>query len=132
LVYWNRDNDSLSVTKRYYAMGQFSKYIEPGSVRIGIEYGDSLGWNGVESIAFIKPDGRLALILINDSPRNHKINLHGGYGRVTEILTDAERDWAQREFDFNGFIDIPANSIATYIFTGENPFEGSDQGLLKK
>ncbi len=132
IVYWNRKDDSLSVTKRYYAMGQFSKFIEPGSVRIGIEYGDSLGWNGIESVAFIKPDGRLALIIINDSPRNHKISLHGGYGNVTEIVTDEQRDWAVRDFEFDGYIDVPANCVATYIFTGENPFAGDNQGLLHK
>ena len=132
IVYWNRKDDSLSVTKRYYAMGQFSKFIEPGSERIGIEYGDSLGWNGIESVAFIKPDGRLALIIINDSPRNHKISLHGGYGNVTEIVTDEQRDWAVRDFEFDGYIDVPANCVATYIFTGENPFAGDNQGLLHK
>ena len=113
-------------------MGEFRKFIEPGSERIGIEYGDSLGWNGIESVAFIKPDGRLALIIINDSPRNHKISLHGGYGNVTEIVTDEQRDWAVRDFAFDGYIDVPANCVATYIFTGENPFAGDNQGLLHK
>lgn len=132
LVYWNPSDNSLQVTNRYYAMGQFSRYIEPGSVIVGTEYGDSIGWNGVESLAFIKPDGRLALIVINNSPRAHKIRLYGGYGTVTEIVTDAERNWAQSEYEFNNYIEVSAKSITTFIFDGEAPYEDPKGGYFGK
>ena len=132
LVYWHTEDNTIDVTKRYYAMGQFSKFIEPGSVRIGTEYGDSLGWNGVECAAFIKTDGRLALVVINDSSRSHKIRLYGGYGTVTEIITDPDRNWAVREYEFNDYIEVPANSVSTYIFTGEPPQEITSGSILGK
>lgn len=136
LVYWNPqpqdDNAAISVTKRFYAMGHFSKFIEPGSVRVGTEYGDSLGWNGVECSAFIKTDGRLALVVINDSTRSHRIRLYGGYGTVTEIVTDADRNWAQSEYGFNDYIEVSPKSITTFIFTGDAPYENPNNGYFGK
>ena len=132
LVYWHKDSNTLDVTKRYYTMGQFSKFIEPGSVRIGTEYGDSLGWNGVECSAFIKADGRLALVVINDSTRSHKIRLYGGYGKITEIVTDADRNWAVSEYDFNNYIEVSPKSVTTYIFTGDRPLEEAKDSFLGK
>ncbi|MDE5549022.1 MAG: hypothetical protein K2J13_02090, partial [Clostridia bacterium] len=132
LVYWNPKDNNLAVTNRYYAMGQFSRYIEPGSVRVGTEYGDSLGWNGVRCVAFIKTDGRLALVVINDSERSHKIRLYGGYGTVTEIVTDAERNWAESEYEFNNYIEVSAKSITTYVFNGEAPYEDPNNGYFGK
>ena len=132
LVYWHKQDNSLEVTKRYYTMGQFTRFIEPGSVRVGTEYGDSLGWNGVECSAFIKTDGRLALIVINDSKREHKIRFYGGYGTVTEIVTDADRNWAESEYEFDNYLYVPAKSVVTYIFNGEPPQDGSTGSLSSK
>ena len=132
LVYWNQSDNSLSVTNRYYALGQLSRYIEPGSVRVGAEYGDSIGWNGVESLAFLKTDGRLAIVVMNTSSRSHKIRLYGGYGTVTEIVTDAERNWAQSEYEFNNYIEVSPKSITTFIFTGDAPYEDPNGGYFGK
>ena len=119
LIYWNNvdGQDVIKSYKRYYAMGHFSKFIEAGSVRIDASYSDTLGFNGVECVAFKKTDGSIALVVINDSSRSHKINIEGGYANVTEILTTEEENWKTSEYSNTGSVTIPANSIATYVFS---------------
>lgn len=119
LVYWNTQDNSLSAYKRYYAMGQFSKFIEPGSVRLGTEYGDTLGMNGVECVAFRKTDGTTAVIVINDSKREHVLNVVGVGDLLSGVTTDADRNWAQ--VDASGFasgkVKVSAKSITTFVFS---------------
>ena len=100
LIYWNNvdGQDVIKSYKRYYAMGHFSKFIESGSVRIDASYSDTLAFNGVECVAFKKTDGSIALVVINDSSRSHKINIEGGYANVTEILTTEEENWKTSEY----------------------------------
>lgn len=122
LVYWQTDhngNEVLNLYKRYYVMGHFSKYIDDGDVRIDAKYSDTLGFNGVECVAFEKQDGSIVLIVINDSERDHTIEVDGGYSNVQEILTthDANTNWLQKSYTYNESLTIPAKSIATYIFT---------------
>ena len=119
LIYWNNvdGQDVIKSYKRYYAMGHFSKFIEAGSVRIDASYSDTLGFNGVECVAFKKTDGSIALVVINDSSRSHKINIEGGYANVTEVLTTEEENWKTSEYSNTGSVTIPANSIATYVFS---------------
>ena len=120
LIYWNKDSDGkdiLNAYKRYYAMGHFSKYIPDGSVRIEASYSDTLGFNGVECVAYQRPDGSIAMVVINDSERSHKINIKGGYKNIEEVLTTEEENWKTSEYKNGGSITIPSKSIATYIFT---------------
>ena len=119
LIYWNNvdGQDVIKSYKRYYAMGHFSKFLESGSVRIDASYSDTLAFNGVECVAFKKTDGSIALVVINDSSRSHKINIEGGYANVTEILTTEEENWKTSEYSNTGSVTIPANSIATYVFS---------------
>ena len=71
----------------------------------------------MECVAFKKTDGSIALVVINDSSRSHKINIEGGYANVTEILTTEEENWKTSEYSNTGSVTIPANSIATYVFS---------------
>ena len=96
LIYWNNvdGQDVIKSYKRYYAI-----------------------FNGVECVAFKKTDGSIALVVINDSSRSHKINIEGGYANVTEVLTTEEENWKTSEYSNTGSVTIPANSIATYVFS---------------
>lgn len=122
LVYWTESEggmSSLDVTKRYYVMGHFSKYIDRGSVRVSSDYSDFLGINGVECAAFKNPDDSITVVILNDSAKSHKIALKGvdGYGKVKEVLTDSDVNWQTREYDFGGDVKVPANSISTFVLT---------------
>ena len=122
LVYWTESANgisSLDVTKRYYVLGHFSKYIAKGSVRISSNYSDFLGINGVECVAFKNPDDSITVVILNDSAKSHKIALKGikGYTRVKEVLTDSDVNWQTREYEFGGEVKVPANSISTFVLT---------------
>lgn len=61
-------NNSTSYTKNvaYYIIGQISKYVKPGAVRIG-----SSSSNGsIFSVAFRNPDGSIALVVYNSGGSN--------------------------------------------------------------
>ena len=116
LVYWD-GADEISVTKRYYTMGQFTRYIPQGSVRIRSDYNDSFDFNGVDCVAFKRPDGSIVLVVINDSGRDKDIKIKGGYENIKEIVTAQDKNWVTAEYNYDGYITVPAKSVATYIMT---------------
>lgn len=54
----------------YYALAHFSKYVPPGSVRIEATPSILSSVSGVNSVAFQRPDGAIALILQNEYVNN--------------------------------------------------------------
>ncbi len=68
----NGDNARLNVA--YYAMAHFSKFVRPGSVRIG-----STEMEQLPTAAFRTPDGKIALIAVNTGnfPKTFQIEYHG-------------------------------------------------------
>jgi len=61
------ETDEVYFTPMYYALAQFSRYLRPGAVRIGLENG--LG-EGVMATAVANPDGSLAVVLFNPRPES--------------------------------------------------------------
>jgi len=57
----------------YYFMGQFSKFLLPGSVRIG-----STSANGLNSVAVLRPDGLVALVVQNQNGDDYTFKLSQG------------------------------------------------------
>lgn len=47
----------------YYVLAHFSKYIPPGSIRIGINKSEASG--NIHSAAFLRPDGAVTVVLYN-------------------------------------------------------------------
>lgn len=68
--------DASSVTRNvgYYIVAQASKFVPPGAVRIGSNVPDAL-----PNVAFKRPDGKKALIVLNeaDTPVSFNIACHG-------------------------------------------------------
>ena len=60
----------------YYALGHFSKFIHPGSKRIGVNIkGDRRIWPKVQTGSFKTPSGKIVTVVINgyDDPRTVKV-----------------------------------------------------------
>jgi O-glycosyl hydrolase len=53
-----------SLSQDYYYWSQFSKFIDPGAVRIG---SSDLGLGSVETVAFRNPDGSIVLVALNSA-----------------------------------------------------------------
>lgn len=64
-VMYNVAEDTLQFTPAYYYVGHFSKFIRRGARRIGT----SKYTERVETCAFANPDGTIAAVILNRSPR---------------------------------------------------------------
>lgn len=118
LVYWNKTEDGNAINryKRYYVLGQFSKFLPAGSVRIEASYSDLIGMNGVECVAFERPDGKTALIVINDGSAR-RIKIDGDFSAVEAVFTDETSDWGMAQYAFDGYVDVTASSVTTFLLS---------------
>jgi len=83
---------SYSRNVSYYIIAHASKFVPPGSVRV---YSDS-GVGSLYSVAFVTPDNKKVLIVLNDGNTNTTFNLK------------FKDKWA--------ITTIPANSVGTYVW----------------
>ena len=91
------DNSAGTATynAEYYVLGQASKFVKPGAVRIG---SNTFGSGNLEDVAFQNPDGSDALIALNaDTSNAHTFNVdeNGQYFTYT----------------------LPAGAVATFTWT---------------
>lgn len=108
-MFADNSKKELYLHPQYYYIGHFSKYIVPGSRRISSTvsgsttysgpnrgYGTCGGEDGLEATAFQRPDGQLAVVVLNCGavPQNFK-------------LKDSGRAAA---------VQIPGNAIQTFVF----------------
>lgn len=78
----NPQEDTFEKRLSYYYIGHFSRFIEPGAVKIGTtRYSDA-----VEAAAFLNPDGERALVLLNKTDREVPVTVReDGYGKETTL-----------------------------------------------
>lgn len=124
LVYWDDygdGNQKLSVLKRYYVMGQFSRYIDKGDVRVNATCSDLTGWAGLDYSAYKKADGTVVVVVINNSKSDKNVTIGGlsDYGKVTTVRTTsaAQSGWDETAGEWTGRVSLPAQSITTYILS---------------
>ena len=125
LVYWNAasaraDGAGLYVLKRYYAFAQFTRYLSEGDVRVGCTLSDPMDWMGVDIGAFVKPDGSVVVVAVNDgAAKSLRLDgLEGFEGRTaTAVCTDAEREAEESDFVFGGRVELAADSVTTFVFS---------------
>ena len=73
------DTDTVTYNPTYAAIGQFSRYVRPGAVRIG----SSSFAASLEQVAFCNPDGSGAAVLLNRGPaRQINLRMEGQTARV--------------------------------------------------
>ncbi len=110
LIYENDDDRTFALTKRYFAFGQFSKFIRPGSVRIGAAAGD-----GLTAAAFRDVEGTVAVIA-NFGDEVKTLRLPEGTAEIH--ITDRTRDLAA--VPAAPELSVPAKSVATVIIKDGN------------
>ena len=64
LVTVNNSADTATYNAEYYSLGQVSKFVKPGAVRIG---SNTFGSGNIEDVAFQNPDGSNALVVLNSN-----------------------------------------------------------------
>jgi len=111
LIYINLADRSFEMTKRYYATGNFSKFIPSGAVRVQIGSDDP----ALKLLAF-KKDGKTTVIAINDAEREKPLTLPVPPGTaVTVAITDDTHDLDQSETQTAAFT-LSARSVTTFVF----------------
>lgn len=108
LIYVNSDDESFSLTKRYYVTGNFSKYIPFESIRIEAECDDA----DVKIVAFAK-DGKTILVLINNSECEKEITAEYN---ILASVTDAKNSLCETEYAKGSKIKITSKSVTTIIY----------------
>lgn len=107
LIYINPDR-SYEITKRYYAFGNFTKFVKKGAVRTAVEGGtDAL------KLAAFKNGKNTVIIAVNlaASPEELRIS-----GRGRAYVTD--KDCSLAGFDFENSFTVTPESVTTFVMEG--------------
>ncbi len=91
--------DTVTPNAEYYALGQLSRFVQPGAVRIASTSFGTTGWNGeVMDVAFRNPDGSTVLVAHNENDDAQAFAVQEGQQRFTYTL--------------------PGDSLATFVWQG--------------
>ncbi|WNM31053.1 glycoside hydrolase [Streptomyces sp. Li-HN-5-11] len=123
LIYYDPDyatngNQTLYFTKRYYALGQYSKFVKPGSVAHNVTGAPS----GVEVSTYDR-DGQWVVVVNNHNATDTALNLHFNSSspvRATQaVRTSATENWANvaKPSVKDGTLSttLAARSVTTYV-----------------
>lgn len=113
LVYLNPDDHSdIQTSKRLWCLGNFSRFIEEGAVRIAC----SSGVDTLASCAFVNQDNSTVVVYVNNTQQDETttLNCTGDYSVYT---TSTEYDLEQTASSEAGnvSISVPAMSVVTVI-----------------
>jgi glucosylceramidase len=90
---------TVTYNAEYYALGQLSRFVQPGAVRIASTSFGTTGWNGeVMDVAFRNPDGSTVLVAHNEN--------------------DDAQAFAVQEGDQRFTYTLPGDSLATFVWDG--------------
>ena len=107
LLYIQEDCRALSIPKRYFAFGNFSKFVPRGAVRVDVE----CGCPDLKCLAFRTPEQTI-VIVINPSGKAARVSLGEGKGEI--FVTGEYKSLAHEAIDLAGF-DIDRESVNTIL-----------------
>ncbi len=108
LIYLDTDNKTFEATKRFYATGNFSKYIPHNAVRIDCSCGDE----DILPLAFYK-NGRTVVILINPAESEKAFTVPQN---ALLSVTDDFKNLEEIHISENTRIKITPRSVNTIIY----------------
>ena len=140
------DHSDIQTSKRYWCMGNFSKYIDVGAKRIQVDTEEGLGsdlhtnrtyhWtfhdddnnisnegvdknNYLEQLAFLNPDGKVVIIYINNSDTIEYTRVQDSeYNKFSTYVTSEEMNLDNlQNGDIDDAICIPARSLTTVVLS---------------
>ena len=78
---------------------------------------DFIGMNGIDCVAFERPDGKIALIVVNDNSSARKINVEGEFSSFTKTVTDDNVNRETSEGEFDGSVSVSPMSVTTFVLS---------------
>lgn len=120
-------NDTIVDSKLLWALGNYSRFIRPGAVRIDVAQIDESGQRALDSAtdpyglmlsAYRNADGSIVIVAINysDNEETFRLNLPSGLNRLTKAYITSytgNNNLSLTKVDDSGKIAIPAKSIIT-------------------
>lgn len=119
LIYAHPETRKIEPTKRLWTMGNFSRFIRPGAIRVAAETDADL-----KVSAYLSGDGqRIAVVLINNGEaRPARLESSAGaFASAEAWTTSAEHDLAPIEASA-ARVDLPARSITTVVVPAKAGF----------
>lgn len=127
LVYidWNKNEGQIHESKMLWALGHFSRFIRPGSIRIGIDQTDGStaeeSLDGIMTSAYQTPTGEIVVVFLNQRMVDEEVKISGLIGadlRNHTYLTSA-KPMDNLRYTGDNAIDktlrIPGKSIVTCL-----------------
>jgi hypothetical protein len=116
LVYVNYQNpDDVQTSKRLWCLGNFSKFIDEGAVRVKVSEAQS----NLLSCAFKNPDGSLVVVYVNQTDSNMNTNIKAsGYETYQTYITSSDKDLELNQsgdYAYSNSISIPSQSVVTAV-----------------
>ena len=121
LIYVDRDAHTYETTKRLWALGNFSRFVKPGAVRVETKLAKD---SPLSAVAF--RDGKTAtVVVVNATDKAQPCTLDFGskatFSGVEAYVTDAARDLENAgalltaaDGAYTG--EVPAQSVTTFVF----------------
>jgi len=112
LIYYKNNTREYTITKRYWVYGQFTRYLEKGSIVLPLKSSDKQ----TPAMAARLPDGRVAVVCANLSNSNKNLDIkfpaEETWRQQKRIITDDTRDNAATPAG----AALPPRSVITIIF----------------
>ncbi len=108
LIYIDLAAKTFEMTKRYYATGNFSKYIPRGAKRVAV----TCPTPEIKALAFVKGD-KTVLILINDTKETKPVTLPAAKG--TLAVTDDAENLKEHEI-ITADVTLTPRSVNTFVY----------------
>lgn len=115
LIYLDEENpEEITVSKRLWCLGNFSKFIEEGAVRVA----SSSGVDELPMLSFVNTDGSTVAVYLNKTERYIKTDVSAFCeGNYEAYITNEEKDLEKADIIKDGILSIPAQSLVSVVFT---------------
>lgn len=113
------NSGTVLISKRLYAMGNYSRFIHPGAARIGATSGDS----NLQVTAYKNTDGTTSIVVLNNSYTDTPTSFSGvsGASALPYLTNGTNSIAAQTALPISGgafSATVPARSLVTYVVSG--------------
>lgn len=113
---WGSEDGEVTPTKRYWVMGNYSRFVGSGDVRV--EGSVDNAQDGVFATVFKRADGSVAVVLSNTGTEEAKVTIPAVYKGLQAWETSAEKDLEMvADGECGGVYVAPAGSVTTLILT---------------
>jgi O-glycosyl hydrolase len=112
LIYTREHSERIEETKRLWTLGNYSRYVRPGAVRVEATSSDG----AVRVSAYLDPaTGVLSVIVINNSAEEQTLTFDDPNAAASTVL--AYETSEANDLATNNTTTIPPNSVTTFVFT---------------